>query len=101
MREMGYVIMEFISKGFSSVFKIILAIAAVIIFVRFIPLLIFIGAAIYGGSKLMKYIKKSKGEKIDKKERNNIKSEIYEEQNYYDLSNKKVIDVEYEEVKRN
>ncbi|MBV7274041.1 hypothetical protein I6U48_14130 [Clostridium sp. PL3] len=93
--------MEFISKGFSSVFKIILAIAAVIIFIKSIPLLIFVGAAIYGGSKLMKYIKKNNGEKIHKKEKNNTKSEIYEEQNYYDLSNKKVIDVEYEEIKRN
>lgn len=98
---MGYVIMEFINKGFSSVFKIVLAIAAVIILVKSIPLLIFVGVAVYGGNKLMKYINKRKSEKVVKEERNNIKNETYEQQNYYDLSNKKVIDVEYEEVRRN
>lgn len=89
--------MESISKNFSGVFKIMLAIAAVLIFIRIFPWLILIGVVAYGGNKLIKYIRKHKSGKIRKSD---IKGEIYEEQNYYDFSDKKVVDVDFEEVKR-
>lgn len=94
-------IMEFINRNISNVFKIMLAIVAVIILIKAIPLLIFVGAVVYGGNKLLNYIRKRKSEKVSQTERNNIKSKVYEEENYYDLSSKKIIDVEYEEIKRN
>lgn len=93
--------MEFINKKISGVFKIILVIAAILIFIKIFPLLILVGIVAYGGNKLLKYIKKFKNEKIGKVEKDDIKSEVYEEQNYYDFSNKKVIDVEYEDIKHN
>ena len=91
--------MEFINRSFSGVFKTILIIAAVLIFIRIFPWLIALGVVAWGGIKLVKYIKSHKDSKINKKEKVEINSKIYEQQNYYDFSNKNVIDVEYEEIK--
>ncbi len=93
--------MDFINRNFSGMFKIIIIIAAVLIFIRIFPLLIVAGVVAWGGIKLVNYIKSYKGIKISKREKVNTKTEAYEQQNYYDFSNKNVVDVEYEEVKSN
>lgn len=93
--------MDFINRNFSGMFKTIIIVAAVLIFIRIFPWLIAVGVVAFGGIKLVKYIKSYKDVKIKKREKVDTKSKAYEQQNYYDFSNKNVVDVEYEEVKSN
>lgn len=93
--------MDFINKNFSGMIKTIITIAIVLIIIRVSIWLIPVVVVAWGGMKLVKYIKSYKGIKMDKREKVNTKSEADEEQNYYDFSNKNVIDVEYEEVRGN
>lgn len=91
--------MDFINRNFSGMFKTIIIIAAVLVFVRIFPLIILVGLVGWGGHKAINYIKTYKSEKIGRKRKADDKNKTYEQQNYYDFSNKKVIDVDYEEVK--
>lgn len=93
--------MDFINRNFSGMFRTIIIIAAVLIFIRIFPWLIAIGVVAWGGLKLVTYIKSYKGIKFNKREKVNTKSKACEQQNYYDFSNRNVVDVEYEEVKSN
>ncbi|WML33854.1 hypothetical protein [Clostridium sp. OS1-26] len=93
--------MDFINRNFSGMFRTIIIIAAVLIFIRIFPWLIAVGVVAWGGIKLVNYIKSYKDVKTRKREKVDTKSKAYEQQNYYDFSNKNVVDVEYEEVKNN
>ncbi|MBI6872531.1 hypothetical protein [Clostridium aciditolerans] len=93
--------MDFINRNLSGMFKTIIIIAAVLIFIRIVPWLIVVGIVGWGGIKLVKYIKSYKNIKTSKREKVDNKSKAYEQENYYDFSNKNVVDVEYEEVKSN
>jgi len=93
--------MDFINKNLSSTFKIIVGIVFVLIFVRIIPILVVVGFIAWIGYKVMSYFKLRKHKKFNNKKTNmDVNSTNYHENNSFDFSDKNIIDVEYEEIKK-
>ncbi|MDW8802298.1 hypothetical protein P8V03_14175 [Clostridium sp. A1-XYC3] len=89
--------MDFVNKNFSGAFKIVFGILAIFVLIRIIPLLVVAGIAIWGGAKGIKYFKSWKNRKINKKEK--TVDYVNVEKEFFDLSDKKIVDVDYEELK--
>ncbi|WP_373844905.1 hypothetical protein [Clostridium sp.] len=88
--------MDFAGKNFAVVFKVILAIIILTVFIRIVPLLAVAGVLLFLILKVRKY-KNKKGHTFEAQNKQNIKNDKEEP---FDLSHKKVIDVDYCEVKK-
>ncbi|CAB1248148.1 conserved hypothetical protein [Clostridiaceae bacterium BL-3] len=89
--------MDFIFKNFSLVCKVLLALAAVFIFIRIIPLVVITGVAVFAFFKVKKYFKNRKIDKFRHKNVNNIRKK---EDIPFDISREKIVDVDYDEIKK-
>ena len=92
--------MDFINRSFSGTFKIILTIIAVLIFIRIIPLLVVVGFIAWAGVKGMKYFNSRKYKRANKHENMDVNSSMYAEKDSFDFTDKNIVDVEYEEIKK-
>jgi hypothetical protein len=88
--------MDFINRGFSSILIIAFIFIAIVFLINILPVILLIGAGIWGISYVYKKIKaflKSKDDIF------NNKTEDVEIINNIDFSESNVIDVDYTEVK--
>lgn len=93
--------MDFVNKNFSGAFKIVLAIIAVIVFIRILPLLLLVGFIAWAGFKTVKYFKTRGKKKASKYEKMDVNTSINDEDdNPFDFTGKNVVDVQYEEIKK-
>lgn len=90
--------MDFVNSNLSGVFKIIVAMLVISILIRIIPLLIIPAIAVWGGYKGIRYFNNCKNRKIHKKEK--ATEYVHVEKEFFDLSDKNIVDVEYEEVRK-
>lgn len=88
--------MDFAGKSFAVVFKVILAIIILAVVIRIVPLLAMAGILLFLILKVKKY-KNKKSYTFEGQNERNIKNN---EEEPFDLSHKKVIDVDYCEVKK-
>lgn len=77
---------------------LLLGVIFIYFFFRFLPILILAGIAVYGFLRIRSRIKTWRGKKQQSSDPEIITEEI--DDNKYDFTNKKVIDVEYYDVKK-
>lgn len=92
--------MDFVNRNLSGVFKAILGILAVLIFIRIIPLLFLVAIVGLGGFKIYRCFKTWKNRNVSKKEEVHAQSTVYNEESFFDLKDKNVVDVEYEDIRK-
>ncbi|AKN30736.1 hypothetical protein Ccar_07760 [Clostridium carboxidivorans P7] len=90
--------MDFVNKNFSGMFKIAIGIIVFVLFIRILPWVALIGLVLWAFSKVIKKIKSWKNQKNIKEETFERNSTIYDEKDEFDLSEKKIVDVDYKEV---
>lgn len=90
--------MDFVNKNFSGVFKIIIGVIIFVLFIRVLPWIALVGLVIWAITKIVKYFKNWKHGNRFKKEEVEINSTIYDGKDNFDLSEKKIVDVEYKDV---
>lgn len=86
--------MNFASKDLSIIWKAGIAVIAIFIFIKVLPLAVMAGVIIFIALKLINYFKGRK--KVNKRK----KYEQPYKESYHDFSGKKVIDVDYDEVSK-
>ncbi|WP_368490503.1 hypothetical protein [Clostridium sp. BJN0013] len=89
--------MDFAGKNFAVVCKIILTLIIVSVFIRIVPLLAITGVLLFLILKVKKYFKNKKNYVFKNQNKQNIKKDREEP---FDLSYKKIIDVDYHEVEK-
>jgi hypothetical protein len=89
--------MDFIFKKFSTVCKILLALIAVVIFIRIIPWIVVAGVALFTFVKLRKYLK---NRKINKPKNKRMNGFTRRKKHPFGISQEKIVDVDYDEVKK-
>ncbi|NMM62730.1 hypothetical protein HBE96_08475 [Clostridium sp. P21] len=90
--------MDFINKGFSSVFKIAIGLIIFIVLIRILPWIALVAAGIWGISKVVKSFKSWKSGDNIRREEVKTHSNISNEKDEFDFSEKKIVDVDYKEV---
>lgn len=91
--------MDFVNKNFSGVFKIAIGIIVFMLFIQILGPVVLIGVVLWAFSKVIKKIKNWKNQKdIKKEEFETNRTGYYEEKDEFDLSEKKIVDVDYKEV---
>ncbi|APM39618.1 hypothetical protein [Clostridium kluyveri] len=89
--------MDFVGKNFAVVWKIILALIVLVVFIRIVPLLAVAGVLLFLILKVKRYFKDKKNYVFKSQDKQNIKKDKEEP---FDFSHKKIIDVDYYEVKK-
>lgn len=92
--------MDFINRSFSGAFKTLLIIVAVFVIIRVIPLLVVVGFIAWTGFKGFKYFKNRGVKKSRKYENMDVKASMNDDEDPFDFTDKNVVDVEYEEIKK-
>ncbi|MCH5138214.1 hypothetical protein JMF89_13510 [Clostridiaceae bacterium UIB06] len=92
--------MEFVNRNISGVFKILIAIIAVFVFVKILPLLVIGGVIVWAGFKGVKYFKNRENKKAGKFENIDTNESIDHNEDPFDFTGKSVVDVDYEEIKK-
>lgn len=87
--------MDFAGKNFTMICKIILAFIIISVFIRIIPLLVVAGIVLFFIFKIRKYFKNKKNPIVRSENKHNIDKDKFEP---FDISHKKIIDVDYCEV---
>lgn len=89
--------MDFVNKSFPVIWKVLLVLVVAFILVRIVPFIVVAGIALFAFVKIKKYFKSKKGTspKVE-----NINNMVDDKEDPFNFSNKKVIDVEYDEVKK-
>ncbi len=90
--------MDFANKSFSGVFKIIIAIIVITLFMRVLPWVLAVGIIVWAVTKVVKYFRNWKNKKNIVEEKVDVNSTIYDERDEFDFSEKKIIDVEYKDA---
>lgn len=95
-------IMDFVNRMSSNVLSSVIFIGlfalAALLLLNLFPVLLVAGIGIYGITKGVKLFKQWKSSKTFKA-RSKDTVEIYDEKDYFDMTDKTIIDVEYMEVK--
>ncbi|MHC6180378.1 hypothetical protein ACYUJ6_11055 [Clostridium sp. JNZ X4-2] len=89
--------MDFIFKNISVVCKVLFTLIIIFILIRIIPLLVAVGIAAFVFYKAGGYFKSKKRNKSKKKNMDNIEKN---EENPFGIGNEKIIDVDYDEIKK-
>lgn len=92
--------MDFINRNFYSALKLIIGFITVIVFIRIIPWLVVVGGIFWAFNKCVKLIRTYKEKRSNMQKKVYEKSSVYSDENSFDFPEKKVIDVEYEEIKK-
>lgn len=92
--------MDFVNRNLSGVFKSVLAILTILIFIKVIPLLVLVGIVGWGAFKSYRYFKTLKNRNANKKEEVYSQSSVYNEESFFDLKDKNIVDVEYEDIRK-
>ncbi|KZL91228.1 hypothetical protein [Clostridium magnum] len=92
--------MDFVNKNFSGTFKIIIAIAAMFVFIKILPLLLIVGLIAWTGFKGVRYFKARAHKKVNKHEKMDVSTNIDGNGDPFDFTGKNVVDVEYEEIRK-
>lgn len=92
--------MDFVNRSFSGSVKILLSIFAVFIFIKILPLLVVVGFVSWIGFKGYKYFKTKGKKKVGKRDNMDISESINNNEDPFDFTSKKIVDVEYEEIKK-
>jgi hypothetical protein len=93
--------MDFVNRNFSGTLKIIITVFAVFVFIRVLPWIVAIGVIAWGINKSVKHINTLiRVKKNNKQEKVNVKDDEYNHDSAFDFSGKKIIDVDYEEIKK-
>ncbi|OAA84042.1 hypothetical protein [Clostridium ljungdahlii] len=89
--------MDFVNKSFPVIWKVLLVLVVAFILVRIVPFIVVAGTALFAFVKIKKYFrsKKSTSSKTE-----NINNMVDDKEDPFNFSNKKVIDVEYDEIKK-
>lgn len=90
--------MDFVNKNFSGIFKIAIGIIVFVLFIRILPWVALIGLVFWACRKMIKKFKNWKNQKDIKAEAFERNSTIYDEKDEFDLSEKKIVDVDYKEI---
>ncbi len=92
--------MDFVNKNFSGVFKIIIGVIVFMLFIKILPWIAVGGVLIWLLTKIIKKFKNWKHGNGDKFEKEDVEinSTVYTEKDEFDLSEKKIVDVDYKEV---
>lgn len=90
--------MDFVNKNFSGTFKIIIAIAAMFVFIKILPLLLIVGLIAWTGFKGVRYFKAGAHKKVNKHEKMDVSTNIDGNGDPFDFTGKNIVDVEYEEI---
>jgi hypothetical protein len=89
--------MDIVYRKFLPVLKLLIVLVLISIFMRILPILVIAGAVSWGIFKLVRYFKS-----IEKDSFQNAKKEMkYDTEDEFNLQNKKVVDVDYENVSSN
>lgn len=94
--------MYFVNRGSSSFISSIIYVAlfalAAMLFINLFPILLVAGVCIYGITKGVKLFKQWKS-KSSYKMNSKANVEIVDEKEYFDMTDKNIVDVEYTEIK--
>lgn len=90
--------MDFVNKNFSGIFKIAIGIIIFMLLIKILPWVALIGGILWISSKAVKKFKNWKNKKEVNKEVFETNSKVYDEKDEFDLSERKIIDVDYKEV---
>lgn len=96
--EEGLLIMDFVNKNFSGIFKIAIGIIVFMLLIKILPWVALIGGILWISSKAVKKFKNWKNKKEENKEVFQTNSTVYDEKDEFDLSERKIVDVDYKEV---
>ncbi|AKA68433.1 MULTISPECIES: hypothetical protein [Clostridium] len=90
--------MDFVNKNFSGIFKIAIGIIVFMLLIKILPWVALIGGILWISSKAVKRFKNWKNKKEVNKEVFETNSTVHDEKDEFDLSERKIIDVDYKEV---
>lgn len=90
--------MDFVNKNFSGIFKIAIGIIVFMLLIKILPWVALIGGILWISSKAVKKFKNWKNKKEESKEVFETNSTVYDEKDEFDLSERKIIDVDYKEI---
>jgi hypothetical protein len=89
--------MDFVNKSFPVICKVLLVLVVAFILVRIVPFVVVAGTVLFAFVKIKKYFKSKKNTSSKMENMNNM---VDDKEDSFNFSNKKVIDVEYDEVKK-